>query len=187
MRLPRPGLGGVEARDKCRFARANADDSSRVPFATFVSTGASPPDPLDRTDLASSQRQPHVYPSNYRPDRPPLFPCAVRGKRMSAVMNATETDVETETKQMLKDGGVTVEYQRRKAKEMVKFFKQQAYDQAVEDSQVFGWTPKNEINNGRWTMFGLLVGMMTEYATGVDFIDQVKLTVSVLGIADIYD
>jgi hypothetical protein len=28
---------------------------------------------------------------------------------------------------------------------------------------------------------------MTEYATGVDFIDQVKLTVSVLGIADIYD
>jgi hypothetical protein len=29
--------------------------------------------------------------------------------------------------------------------------------------------------------------MMTEYATGVDFIDQVKLTVSVLGIADIYD
>ena len=106
---------------------------------------------------------------------------------MSAVMNATETDVETETKQMLKDGGVTVEYQRRKAKEMVKFFKQQAYDQAVEDSQVFGWTPKNEINNGRWTMFGLLVGMMTEYATGVDFLDQVKLTVSVLGIADIYD
>ena len=112
---------------------------------------------------------------------------AVRGKRMSAVMNATETDVVTETKQMLKEGGVTVEYQRRKAKEMVKFFKQQQFEQAVEDSQVFGWTPKNEINNGRWTMFGLLVGMMTEYATGVDFIDQIKLTISVLGIADIYD
>lgn len=70
----RPGLAGVEARDKCRFARANADDSSRVPFATFVSTGASPPDPLDRTDLASSQRQPHVYPSNSRPDPPAPFP-----------------------------------------------------------------------------------------------------------------
>ena len=78
-------------------------------------------------------------------------------------MNATETDVVAETKQMLKEG-VTVEYQRRKAKEMVKFFKQQACDQAVEDSQVFGWTPKSEINNGRWTMFDL-VGMMTEYAT----------------------
>lgn len=33
-------------------------------------------------------------------------------------------------------------------------------------SSTFGWTPKNEIGNGRWVMFGLLVGMMTEYATG---------------------
>ena len=82
---------------------------------------------------------------------------------------------------------MTVEYQRRKAKEMVQIFKQQDYDQAVEESQVFGFTAKNEINNGRWTMFGLLVGMLTEYATGVDFIDQIKLTISVLGIADIYD
>merc|ERR1719261_2032839 len=31
------------------------------------------------------------------------------------------------------------------------------YQQLVEDSTVFGWTKKNEINNGRWTMFGLLV------------------------------
>ena len=82
---------------------------------------------------------------------------------------------------------MTVEYQRRKAKEMVQFFKQQDYDQAVEESRVFGFTAKNEINNGRWTMFGLLVGMLTEYATGVDFIDQIKLTISVFGIADIYD
>jgi len=36
-------------------------------------------------------------------------------------------------------------------------------------------------------MFGLLVGMMTELATGVSFPDQLKLTVSVLGIADVYD
>ena len=78
----------------------------------------------------------------------------------------------------------TVEYQRTKAKEMVKYFKEMQYQQLVEDSTVFGWTKKNEINNGRWTMFGLLVGMMTEYATGVDFIDQIKLLVNVLGIAD---
>ena len=50
-----------------------------------------------------------------------------------------------------------------------------------------GWTKSNEISNGRWVMFGLLVGMMTEYATGVDFPNQLKLTVSVLGIADVYD
>ena len=79
----------------------------------------------------------------------------------------------------------TVEYQRTKAKEMVKYFKEMQYQQLVEDSTVFGWTKKNEINNGRWTMFGLLVGMMTEYATGVDFIDQIKLLVNVLGIADL--
>lgn len=29
-----------------------------------------------------------------------------------------------------------------------------------------GWTRKNEITNGRWVMFGILVGMLTEYATG---------------------
>jgi len=79
----------------------------------------------------------------------------------------------------------TVEYQRMKAKEMVKYFKEQQYQQLVEDSAVFGFTKKNEINNGRWTMFGLLVGMMSEYATGVDFIDQIKLLVNVLGIADL--
>jgi len=36
-------------------------------------------------------------------------------------------------------------------------------------------------------MFGILVGLLTEYATGVDIIDQIKLVISNLGIADIYD
>ena len=36
-------------------------------------------------------------------------------------------------------------------------------------------------------MFGLMVGMLTEYATGVSFPNQIKLMVSYLGIADIYD
>lgn len=53
--------------------------------------------------------------------------------------------------------------------------------------RVFGWTRANEILNGRWVMFGVFVGLLTEYATGVDFIDQLKLMVSYLGIADIYD
>ena len=53
--------------------------------------------------------------------------------------------------------------------------------------RVFGWTPKNEITNGRWVMFGFAVGLLTEYATGADFIQQLKLMVSYLGIADIYD
>ena len=39
----------------------------------------------------------------------------------------------------------------------------------------------------RWVMFGVFVGLLTEYSTGVDFINQLKLMVSYLGIADIYD
>jgi hypothetical protein len=50
---------------------------------------------------------------------------------------------------------------------------------------VFGWTKKNEINNGRWVMMGIGIGLMTEYATGVSFIDQLKLMASYLGIVDI--
>ncbi len=53
--------------------------------------------------------------------------------------------------------------------------------------RVFGWTRANEIFNGRWVMFGVFVGLLTEYSTGVDFINQLKLMVSYLGIADIYD
>lgn len=70
---------------------------------------------------------------------------------------------------------------------MRKYFKSLAYSEEVVKSQVFGWTPKNEILNGRWVMFGFAVGLLTEYATGVDFIQQLKLMVSYLGIADIYD
>lgn len=51
--------------------------------------------------------------------------------------------------------------------------------------RVFGWTPNNEISNGRWVMFGLMVGALTEYATGVDFINQIRLIVSYFGIIDL--
>ena len=34
-------------------------------------------------------------------------------------------------------------------------------------------------------MFGLAVGMMTEYATGVDFPNQLRLLCSYLGVLDL--
>jgi phage major head subunit gpT-like protein len=108
--------------------------------------------------------------------------------RFSRASSSAATTTPTTTVRVSADASkkdTTIEYQRVKAKEMVKYFKEQQYQQLVEDSTVFGFTKKNEINNGRWTMFGLLVGMMTEYATGVDFIDQIKLLVNVLGIADL--
>lgn len=36
-------------------------------------------------------------------------------------------------------------------------------------------------------MMGLAVGLLTEYATAVNFVDQIKLMISYLGIADIYE
>ncbi|PNH12733.1 hypothetical protein TSOC_000311 [Tetrabaena socialis] len=82
-------------------------------------------------------------------------------------------------------GGVTVEYQRMRAKEMRQYFIDQKNEALRGKAQVFGWTPKNEISNGRWVMFGLLVGMLTEYATGVDFPHQFALMASYLGIVDL--
>ena len=39
-------------------------------------------------------------------------------------------------------------------------------DQTLRCCRFFGWTKANEINNGRWVMFGFAVGLLTEYATG---------------------
>ena len=82
---------------------------------------------------------------------------------------------------------VTVEFQRSQAKAMQAYFRALKADQVAKDNQRFGWTRKNEILNGRHVMGGIFVGLLTEYSTGVNFIDQLKLTVSLLGIADIYD
>ncbi|GAB4819167.1 hypothetical protein N2152v2_006213 [Parachlorella kessleri] len=83
--------------------------------------------------------------------------------------------------------GVTLEYQRQQAKALQTYFKSRKLQQTVEQAKVFGWTRKNEILNGRWVMFGIGVGLLTEYATGVSFVEQIKMTVSFLGIADVYD
>jgi hypothetical protein len=80
---------------------------------------------------------------------------------------------------------VTIEYQRQQAKAMRQYFQSLKLSETVEKSKVFGWTRKNEISNGRWVMMGLLVGLMTEYATGVSFIDQLKLMGSYMGLLDL--
>ncbi|WIA19471.1 hypothetical protein OEZ85_004083 [Tetradesmus obliquus] len=82
-------------------------------------------------------------------------------------------------------GQVTVEWQRMRAKEMRKYFQDQQLESAVQKAQLFGWTPANEIGNGRWVMFGVFVGLLTEYATGVSFPDQIALLLSYLGIVDV--
>ena len=81
-------------------------------------------------------------------------------------------------------GPITVEYQRQRAKEMVRYFKELKLEEQIVQARGFGWTAGNEISNGRWVMFGLMVGMLTEYATGVDFPEQLKLMATNLSIFD---
>ena len=66
-----------------------------------------------------------------------------------------------------------------------RYLRDQSLQQEIADAQVFGWTRKNELGNGRWVMMGLAVGLLTEYATGVSFIDQLKLMVSYMGVIDL--
>lgn len=53
------------------------------------------------------------------------------------------------------------------AKELISYFKEQSLRQSVRSESLLGWTRANEISNGRWVMFGILVGLLTEYATYV--------------------
>ncbi|KAL0432302.1 UNVERIFIED_CONTAM: Light-harvesting complex-like protein OHP2, chloroplastic [Sesamum latifolium] len=81
-------------------------------------------------------------------------------------------------------GVITLEFQRQKAKELQEYFKQKKLEEANQ-GPFFGFIGKNEISNGRWAMFGFAVGMLTEYATGSDFVDQVKILLSNFGILDL--
>ncbi|KAH7525077.1 light-harvesting complex-like protein OHP2, chloroplastic [Ziziphus jujuba] len=83
-----------------------------------------------------------------------------------------------------KNAVITLEFQRQKAKELQDYFKQKKLDDA-DQGPFFGFVGKNEISNGRWAMFGFAVGMLTEYATGSDFVDQVKILLSNFGIVDL--
>ena len=95
---------------------------------------------------------------------------------------STETEAEAEVSKALKEGGVTVEHQRKKAKEMVKFFYSSTagcgglpgvVDPQERDQQ----RPMDHVRASRGDDDGV--------ATGVDFIDQIRLTISVMGIADV--
>lgn len=48
-----------------------------------------------------------------------------------------------------KKPSVTIEYQRQKAKELVKYFEEKKLEEQIRKERIFGWTRKNEIGNGR--------------------------------------
>ncbi|OMP12253.1 Chlorophyll A-B binding protein [Corchorus olitorius] len=67
---------------------------------------------------------------------------------------------------------------------MQEYFRQKKIEESNQ-GPFFGFLGKNEIANGRWAMFGFAVGMLTEYATGSNFVDQVKIMLSNFGIIDL--
>ncbi|KAI0487873.1 hypothetical protein KFK09_027696 [Dendrobium nobile] len=81
-------------------------------------------------------------------------------------------------------GVVTLEFQRRMAKELQDYFRQKKLEEANQ-GPFFGFLGKNEIANGRWAMFGFAVGLLTEYATGADFVQQLKILLSNFGVVDL--
>ncbi|WOK95783.1 light-harvesting complex-like protein OHP2, chloroplastic [Canna indica] len=83
-----------------------------------------------------------------------------------------------------KEAEVTLEFQRKAAKELQDYFKQKKLEEAVQ-GPFFGFLAKNEISNGRWAMFGFAVGLLTEYATGASFVQQLKILLSNFGIVDL--
>eukprot|EP01024_Parvocaulis_polyphysoides_P068562 TRINITY_DN83651_c0_g1_i4.p1 TRINITY_DN83651_c0_g1~~TRINITY_DN83651_c0_g1_i4.p1 ORF type:complete len:168 (-),score=12.88 TRINITY_DN83651_c0_g1_i4:238-741(-) len=119
--------------------------------------------------------------------RPTLNRPVIKPETEEQIESSSETAVPTPPTRTPQKSVVTIEFQRRMAKEMTNYFKSQQEKEVISKSQVFGWTAGNEINNGRWVMMGLAIGLLTEYSTGVNFIDQLKLMISYLGIADIYD
>jgi len=100
----------------------------------------------------------------------------------SSEVKTTESSAEESTSA----GGttITVEEQRRVAKAMTQYFEDVEYEKQVEEGIGLGWTEDNEIINGRWAMMGFAIGLLTEYATGASFPDQVAITLSNLGVLD---
>merc|ERR1712050_644134 len=94
---------------------------------------------------------------------------------------------DTEPIRFYEKSKVHIDYQRQRAKEMTMYYGKIKRDKEIQEARILGWTPTNEIINGRWVMMGLAIGILTEYATGVNFIDQIKLTLLYLGIIDSTD
>jgi hypothetical protein len=105
--------------------------------------------------------------------------------RTSNQKRASSTALATSAEPAKAAATVTVEYQRQQAKAMQKFLREKSLEKEIADAQVFGWTRNNELGNGRWVMMGLAIGLLTEYATGVSFIEQLKLMVSYMGVIDL--
>ncbi|CAK9199037.1 unnamed protein product [Sphagnum troendelagicum] len=115
------------------------------------------------------------------PPPPPPPPAAPQSPASSASAPSAAAALVSSSK----SSSLSIEYQRQRAKEMQDYFLDKKFEDQIRAGRLFGWTQKNEIGNGRWAMFGIAVGLLTEYATGSSFVEQLKIIISNLGIADL--
>mmetsp|Transcript_20029 Transcript_20029/g.29995 ORF Transcript_20029/g.29995 Transcript_20029/m.29995 type:complete len:179 (-) Transcript_20029:105-641(-) len=106
---------------------------------------------------------------------------SINARPVSTACRGIQTRLERATKVKAMD----IEQQKERAKEMIKYYRIKGLERTESNRQVFGWTPNNELLNGRWVMMGLFLGLLTEYATGVNFIDQIKIMLSYTGVIDL--
>ncbi|KAM3349752.1 hypothetical protein ACQJBY_022562 [Aegilops geniculata] len=149
-----------------------------------------------RSSKAEGPRRPAAPPLSPPPPMPPKTPALSTPPSLSQpptpVKPAQPSPPPPETKPVVATaaatppvgGVVTFEYQRKVAKELQEYFKKKKLEE-TNQGPFFGWLAKNEIANGRWAMFGFAVGMLTEYATGSDFVEQMKILLSNFGIVDL--
>ncbi|CAK8573357.1 unnamed protein product [Lathyrus sativus] len=143
--------------------------SYHKPYAVTVRNSMSE-GPL-RRPMAPSVKEPSNLPQPLKPSPPSQSP--PQPQKPSSVVVGDDKSV------------ITLEFQRQKAKELQEYFKLKKLEQAADQGPFFGFIAKNEISNGRWAMFGFAVGLLTEFATGSDFVDQVKILFSNFGILDL--
>ncbi|ONK80823.1 uncharacterized protein A4U43_C01F22170 [Asparagus officinalis] len=147
----------------CIKLKISHPSSKIYPNPSFIVRGSKAEGPLRRPSA------PSLSPP------PPLLKPAAPSQPQPQVQSQSPAKVEA---------GVTFEYQRKMAKEMQDYFKQKKLEE-VDQGPFFGFLGKNEIANGRWAMFGFAVGLLTEYATGADFVQQLKILLSNFGIVDL--
>lgn len=63
-------------------------------------------------------------------------------------------------------------------------WRKERLDREYEENRFLGWTAKAETYNGRYAMFFLIVGLLTEYWTGVTIPGQVEEMGRILGFIE---
>lgn len=61
-------------------------------------------------------------------------------------------------------------------------WKKERIEKEYEDGQILGWSDKAQTMNGRFAMFFLIVGLLTEYWTGVTIPGQIEEMLRVGGV-----